>query len=290
MTVTTPSGILILDKPAGITSNRLVSQARRKLQTKKIGHAGTLDPMATGLMILGVGRATRLLHYLTKANKSYLATIRLGATTISDDADGTIISDSGCDLPLAEVKSQLIKYLGVIEQVPAMVSAIKVAGQRAYDLVRNGISVELKARKVEIFRLDILAHRSVGKYLDLDVVVDCSSGTYIRSLARDLGQDLGCGGHITALRRTRIGAFGLDLVSEDLLSPRFIAQQYFDSYLVNEAETKEIHYGRTLKIDSNRILPAPSKHREESVIAMLNEQELLALYTMTGKPQAVFIS
>lgn len=290
MAAEAPSGILILDKPAGITSNQLVSQVRRKLQTRKVGHAGTLDPMATGLMILGTGRATRLLHYLTKADKSYLATIRLGASTTSDDAEGEIISDSGCSLPMTKVRPQLAKYCGVIEQVPASVSAIKVAGQRAYDLVRSGISVALKAREVEIFRFEILAHRTFGKYLDLDVIVDCSSGTYIRSLARDLGKDLGCGGHLTALRRTRIGAFGLDLVSEELLSPGAIARQCFDSYLVNAAEAQEIRYGRALAIDSTRISPALTKHRQAEVLAMLNNQELLALYTTAGKPQAVFIS
>ena len=206
-----PTGIALVDKPGRVTSHDIVARARRALGTRKIGHAGTLDPMATGLLILGVGGATRLLTYLVGLDKTYLATIRLGQATDSDDADGAITRTADADA-LASTTSIAIAagvraLTGRIAQVPSTVSAIKVDGRRAYDLARAGQSVELAAREVTVSRFDVIAERRTPEAIELDVVVDCTSGTYVRALARDLGEALGLGGHLTALRRTRIGGF-----------------------------------------------------------------------------------
>ncbi|WP_417562021.1 tRNA pseudouridine(55) synthase TruB [Microbacterium sp.] len=204
-------GILLVDKPGGITSHDVVARARRALNTRRIGHAGTLDPMATGLLVLGVGAATRLLTFLVGLDKTYRATIRLGQSTDTDDADGQIVARAeASDLSAvtgARIDAGIARLTGPISQVPSRVSAIKVNGRRAYDLVREGAEVELKARDVVVSRFALVAVREGEGCLDLDVEVDCSSGTYIRALARDLGADLGVGGHLTALRRTRIGPF-----------------------------------------------------------------------------------
>ena len=203
-----PSGILLVDKPGGITSHDVVARARRALGTRKIGHAGTLDPMATGLLVLGVGPATRLLTYLVGLDKTYEATIRLGQATDTDDADGRIVSAAdAAGVTGARIAEGVARLTGRIAQIPSRVSAIKVGGRRAYDLARAGEEVRLDPREVEVSRFEVLAQREADGCLDLDVVVDCSSGTYIRALARDLGADLGVGGHLTALRRTRIGPF-----------------------------------------------------------------------------------
>nr|WP_274637532.1 tRNA pseudouridine(55) synthase TruB [Microbacterium bovistercoris] len=206
-----PTGILLVDKPGGITSHDVVARARKALDTRKIGHAGTLDPMATGLLVLGVGPATRLLTYIVGLDKTYTATIRLGQTTDSDDADGQITAQAASSA-LAAVTDERIAagvaaLTGPIAQVPSRVSAIKVDGRRAYALAREGAEVELKPRDVVVSRFDVRADRRGDGCRDLDVVVDCSTGTYIRALARDLGAALGVGGHLVALRRTRIGPF-----------------------------------------------------------------------------------
>lgn len=203
-----PNGIVLVDKQGGVTSHDVVARARRALQTRKIGHAGTLDPMATGLLVLGVGPATRLLTYLVGLDKTYEATIRLGVATDSDDADGveTSRADAGA-VTDAQIAAGIAALTGDIAQVPSTVSAIKVGGRRAYDLARAGEEVELQARRVTVSRFETAGIRRHGETVDVDVVVDCSSGTYIRALARDLGAALGVGGHLTALRRTRIGPF-----------------------------------------------------------------------------------
>ena len=212
-----PSGLVVVDKPGGLTSHDVVGWLRRLLGTRKIGHAGTLDPMATGVLVLGVERATRLLGHLALDTKAYAATIRLGVATSTDDAEGEVTATadaSGVDE--AAVRAGMAALTGAIEQVPSSVSAIKVDGKRAYRRVRDGEHVELAARPVTVheFTLDAV-HRGAG-YTDLDVRVECSSGTYVRALARDLGAGLGAGaglgvgGHLTALRRTRVGPFGLD--------------------------------------------------------------------------------
>ncbi|MEY4390682.1 MAG: tRNA pseudouridine(55) synthase TruB, partial [Actinomycetota bacterium] len=213
------SGLLLIDKPAGWTSHDVVAKTRRLAGTRRVGHAGTLDPMATGLLVLGVNGATKLLTFLVGADKTYLATIRLGASTITDDAEGEAVELASADAVNAvsdeDIAASISSLSGEIMQVPSSVSAIKVNGERSYAKVRAGEEVKLEARKVVVSRFDLLnSPRRLADadrvFIDLDVVVDCSSGTYIRALARDLGKSLGVGGHLTALRRTRVGAYRVE--------------------------------------------------------------------------------
>jgi tRNA pseudouridine55 synthase len=201
---------VVVDKPGGMTSHDVVARVRRLAGTKRVGHGGTLDPMATGVLVIGVERATRLLTYVIGSPKRYAATIRLGQTTITDDAEGEVTAtvDAGSVADDA-VAAGLAALTGEIDQIPSAVSAIKIKGQRAYKRVRAGESVELAARRVVVSSLDLLATRRPDGFVDLDVDVECSSGTYIRALARDLGAALGVGGHLTALRRTAVGGFTL---------------------------------------------------------------------------------
>ena len=198
-----PDGLVVVDKPAGWTSHDVVGRTRRLARTRKVGHAGTLDPMATGVLLLGIGKATRLLGHLALTDKDYDATIRLGQTTVTDDAEGEVVETRSVDVSDEQVAAQIALLTGDLLQVPSSVSAIKVDGVRSYARVRAGEAVELRARPVTVSRFDLLARRGD----DLDVSVTCSSGTYIRALARDLGAALGVGGHLTALRRTRVGPF-----------------------------------------------------------------------------------
>jgi tRNA pseudouridine55 synthase len=210
--VTARSGLVIVDKPAGWTSHDVVARIRRLAGTRRVGHAGTLDPMATGVLVVGVEKATRLLGHLTLTEKEYSATIRLGQATDTDDADGQIISASPASSVSAEALNAAVAALtGEIQQVPPGISAIKVAGQRAYRLTRDGTPPQLAARTVTVRAFAVLAVRQVGEWLDVDVLVTCSSGTYIRALARDLGAALGVGGHLTMLRRTRVGPYDLSM-------------------------------------------------------------------------------
>ncbi|AVH22971.1 tRNA pseudouridine(55) synthase TruB [Nocardia cyriacigeorgica] len=204
-------GLLIVDKDGGLTSHDVVARCRKLLRTKKVGHAGTLDPMATGVLVLGVERATKLLGLLTLTTKAYTATIRLGQATTTDDAEGEIVSTTPAGTVTdADITAGIAALSGEIQQIPATVSAIKVDGERAYARHRAGEEVKLAARPVTVHRFEVLARRTVADFVDLDVVVECSSGTYVRALARDLGAALGAGGHLTALRRTRVGPFTLD--------------------------------------------------------------------------------
>lgn len=203
-------GLVIVDKPAGMTSHDVVSRCRRFFGTRKVGHAGTLDPAATGVLIIGIERGTKLMGHLALSTKSYQATIRLGAATSTDDAEGDVLSSADASaLSAADLQAPIAALTGDIMQKPARVSAIKINGRRAHELVRAGQEVDLPARPVRVDRFDVLDTRHAGTFFDCDVEVDCSSGTYIRSLARDLGQALGVGGHLTALRRTRVGDFDL---------------------------------------------------------------------------------
>jgi tRNA pseudouridine55 synthase len=205
----TVDGLVIVDKPGGLTSHDVVSRMRRIAHTRKVGHAGTLDPMATGVLVIGVNRATRLMNHLVLADKSYRATIRLGLSTTTDDAEGVHLGGS----PVTDVSglaAAIAELTGDIMQVPSSVSAIKVDGERAYKRVRDGETVDLPARPVTVSRFDLVSRRREGDFLDLDVIVDCSSGTYVRALARDLGAALHVGGHLTALRRTRVGPFVIE--------------------------------------------------------------------------------
>ena len=205
------AGLVIVDKPAGMTSHDVVGRCRRIFGTRRVGHAGTLDPMATGVLVIGVDRATKILGLLTETSKSYTATIRLGQSTSTEDAEGELLEEiSAENLTEPAIATAIAGLSGDIMQVPSAVSAIKVNGQRAYRLAREGHAVELAARPVRIDRFELLAVRRHGRLVDADVEVDCSSGTYIRALARDLGDELAVGGHLTALRRTRVGGYGVD--------------------------------------------------------------------------------
>jgi tRNA pseudouridine55 synthase len=218
-----PGGLVVVDKPAGWTSHDVVARVRKIAGTRRVGHAGTLDPMATGVLVLGVERATKLLGHLTLTDKSYAATIRLGQDTITDDAEGEPAGgSSAAGVTEAAVEAGLAGLTGEIQQVPSAVSAIKVDGRRSYARVRAGEQVELAARTVTVSRLVLDGWaRPEPDLLDLDVEVDCSSGTYVRALARDLGRALGTGGHLIALRRTRVGPFTLsDAVTLDELAQR----------------------------------------------------------------------
>ena len=251
-----PSGLVLLDKPQGFTSHDAVAKLRRLLGTRKIGHAGTLDPMATGLLVLGVDAGTKLLQFLVGVDKQYVATIRLGQSTTTDDAEGDVlISKSAKQIGLEDVLGQIKKLTGDILQIPSKVSAIKVDGKRAYDLVREGKEVELKARPVAVSRFDVLGEpRFDGDFLDLDVIVDCSSGTYIRALARDLGEALGVGGHLTALRRTKVGSYSIDraigLAEEvSVLDLGDAARALFPALELNSQQEVDLIHGKRIDVD-----------------------------------------
>lgn len=204
------AGLLIVDKPGGMTSHDVVSRCRKVMRTRKIGHAGTLDPMATGVLVLGVERATKMLGLLSLTTKAYTATIRLGQATSTDDAEGEVLSTTAVSAEIdSAIAGAITELTGDIQQVPATVSAIKVDGQRAYARHRAGETVALAARPVTVSQFRVLSSSRHSGFLDLDVAVECSSGTYIRALARDLGARLAVGGHLTALRRTRVGPFTL---------------------------------------------------------------------------------
>ncbi|MFG1908080.1 tRNA pseudouridine(55) synthase TruB [Kribbella sp. NPDC048928] len=289
----TSDGIVVVDKPGGMTSHTVVARIRKLAGTRKVGHAGTLDPMATGVLVVGLNRATRLLGHLQLADKSYDATIRLGAATSTDDAEGEIVSTAPVDGITAEAISAAVEgFRGEIAQVPSKVSAIKVDGRRAYERVRAGEEVALKARAVTVSRYDILDIRPDADGISVDVSVDCSSGTYIRALARDLGAELGVGGHLTALRRTRVGSFDLPVAhslealakSFDWLPIADVAADTFPRYDADDAQATAIRTGR----------PLPGLNLTPGQTAMFApDGTFLALYEPHGplaKPTAVFVS
>lgn len=257
------SGFLVLDKEEGKTSHDLISRARRALGTRKIGHAGTLDPMATGVMVLGVESATRLLDYVMAGRKRYLATVKLGERTQSDDRMGEVIEHLVLDIPLA--KRQLQGMVGVIDQVPSSVSAIKVDGRRAYDRVRAGEAVELKSRKVEIYSINLVAERSDS----FDIDVTCSPGTYIRAIARDIG------GHLTSLRRIESQPFTIedcgDISSDALIPTGAVMRRVMATYLANDAERGELALGRSISIEAGS-LRMESGVREDVVAIVAADQ------------------
>lgn len=274
------SGLVIVDKPAGITSHDVVSRVRRLAGTRKVGHAGTLDPMATGVLVLGINRATRLLGHLTLTDKSYAATIRLGVTTTTDDAEGEItqITDTAGLTP-GSVEPALLAFRGEIDQVPTAVSAIKVNGQRAYKLARAGEDVVLAPRRVRIDEIRVTRM----DLPEVDITVRCSSGTYIRAIARDLGDALGVGGHLTALRRTAVGSFTieqahtLDQLGEEfaLLPIELAARASFPSLELDHERAADVRYGRRLSLRLGELTALFSP-----------EGEFLALYEPSGVEQA----
>lgn len=287
--MSSPSGLVIVDKPSGVTSHQVVGRLRRLLGTRKIGHAGTLDPMATGVLILGVNRATRLLGHLALHDKEYLATVRLGESSPTDDADGEVVFVADATgLTEADVDAALEPQRGDILQRPSAVSAIKVDGKRAYARVRSGEDVVLKERPVTVSRLEVLGVRPAGRCLDVDLAVECSSGTYVRAIARDLGDALGVGGHLTALRRTRIGGYGIDdAVTLGDEPPRLMgmadaARLSFPVVDLTEAEARDVGFGRSLQ----RVVPSDPT----GVIGP--DGDLLALYRPSGNgsvPVAVLV-
>ena len=285
---TVQSGLVVVDKPAGMTSHDVVARVRRVAGTRKVGHAGTLDPMATGVLVLGVNRATRLLGHLTLTEKSYEATVRLGAATTTDDAEGEVTGTaSAAALTEDDVRTALRQFEGEILQVPSTVSAIKVGGKRAYQLARDGEEVALAARPVVVHALEAGHFRREGDLLDLDLRVACSSGTYVRALARDLGEALGVGGHLTALRRTSVGPFTLEQASADLEHVRLLpiadaARAAFPSVDLTDDQARDVRFGRRLALTLG-----PGPH---AVFAP--DGEFLALYEQAGaeaRAVAVFV-
>jgi tRNA pseudouridine55 synthase len=288
----TPS-IVVVDKPAGWTSHDVVARVRRLADTRRVGHAGTLDPMATGVLVLGVGRATRLLGHIAGATKAYDATIRLGASTTTDDAAGELLKTtdaSGLDPELIE--RTVATFVGDIEQVPSTVSAVKVDGRRAYARARAGETVTLAARPVHVDDFTIRDRRVEPPYVDVDASVTCSTGTYVRALARDLGATLDVGGHLTALRRTRVGGFTLaDAATLDQIARRWqpmslleAVRRTFATYELTETQASLVRHGGPL---SAVTLPG------EGPVGLIDPSgELLALYEQRGtmaRALAVFV-
>lgn len=280
-------GFVVIDKPSGITSHDVVANLRKTLGTKRVGHAGTLDPMATGVLVVGVNNATKFLQYITEGRKGYLATIRLGQSTTTDDKEGQVISSSNTEsISQGEIEKQLLTQLGKIMQVPSKVSAIKINGERAYDLVREGKEVEIPAREVEIYELDILGIRK-SEFVDIDISVTCSAGTYIRAIARDLGAALGVGGHLIALRRNLVAPFILEdcstLENPIVLPLMQVISKIMPVRLVDLSEISELKFGRALqKSEFSGIGVAVTDAGE--VAAIIENREYGA------QPLAVFVS
>ncbi|GIF10390.1 tRNA pseudouridine synthase B [Actinoplanes teichomyceticus] len=278
-------GLIVVDKPAGMTSHDVVARIRRLARTRRVGHGGTLDPMATGVLIIGVNRATRLLTYVIGAEKSYTATVRLGESTVTDDAEGEVTATtSTAGVTDEAIRAGLAAQVGEIDQVPSAVSAIKINGQRAYKRVRDGEAVEIPARRITVHRLDVLAiRRPQGRdVIDVDIDVTCSSGTYIRAIARDLGAALRVGGHLTALRRTAVGGMTLDAAAtlEQLeeRAPDVVglplseaARRAFPQRVATEEETRVLRHGGPLApagIDGPYAVFAP----DGEVLAVVSER------------------
>jgi tRNA pseudouridine55 synthase len=287
----TASGLVIVDKPAGWTSHDVVARIRRLAGTRRVGHAGTLDPMATGVLVVGVDKATRLLGYLALTEKEYLATIRLGQATDTGDADGTVLSARpAAGLALADVQVAAAGLTGLIQQVPPATSAIKVGGRRAYQLARAGIAPELAARPVTVHEFSVSDPRPSGGVLDVSAVVRCSSGTYVRALARDLGESLGVGGHLTELRRTRVGPYRIgdahslaELAGDlNLIPLAEAAAAAFPVRALTGAEAESLAHGASLRAQGTPG-PVAALAPDGTLIALVEEQQGRA------RPLAVFV-
>jgi len=287
-------GFVIVDKPAGMTSHDVVHQIRKLANTKKVGHAGTLDPDATGVLVVGLGKATRLLTFIVADNKTYQATIRLGQSRTTDDAQGEIIETKNCEKITEEaIKKELDKFVGDIQQIPSSVSAIKVDGKRAYDLVRQGEKVELAPRSVHISAIDVHEIKKIDEFIDVAVTVHCSSGTYIRAIARDLGNSLQVGGHLINLRRTQSGQWSITNANKltdlkpgslPIISMAQVATSIFPSVTIGQAETEDFIHGRSVR----------TTHTPAETIAVIDKNpSLIALAHgdgLTLKPHVVFAS
>jgi tRNA pseudouridine55 synthase len=292
-----PSGLVIVDKPGGLTSHDVVARVRRLAGTRRVGHAGTLDPMATGVLVVGVERATRLLTYLVGADKSYQATMRLGISTVTDDREGDVISRPGLDgLGIEAIDAQAAQLRGTIQQVPSSVSAIKVDGKRSYARVREGEDVVLEPRPVTVHSFTVLSARPGADggtpVLDVDVEVVCSSGTYVRALARDLGARLGSAGHLLSLRRTRVGpyeikrAHTLDELDEDfcILPIAEAARAAFATRDLNADEARRLAHGQRLEASELGPGPVAAYAPDGSLVALIADAGLTArpLVVLTG--------
>ena len=290
------SGLILVDKPAGWTSHDVVSRTRKIAGTRKVGHAGTLDPMATGMLVIGFNKATRLLTYIVDTTKIYRATIRLGHNTTTDDADGEITQTRFANAVTREaIEAAIIDLTGTIQQVPSSVSAIKIDGKRAYHRVREGETVDIPAREVTVHRFDIedIRRADDGKTIDVDVEVECTAGTYIRALARDLGEALNTGGYLTALRRTAVGPYRIeDAVTMDELADNLVYTELstamirlFDVRLVSYDEAKDLIHGRRIAASkSDELLAATLKNGH--VIALIKDAERAG--KIEAKPEIVF--
>lgn len=275
-------GLVIVDKPAGLTSHGVVSRMRRLAGTRRVGHAGTLDPMATGVLVIGVEKATRLLGHLALTRKEYVATIRLGQTTVTDDAEGEVTATASAAAVTREaVDTGIAALTGDILQVPSKVSAIKVNGVRSYARVRGGEDFELPARPVTVSSFTVQDLRHEGDLVDLDVTVECSSGTYIRALARDLGAGLGTGGHLTALRRTRVGPYGIGLArtleqledSLDILPIGEAAAAAFPRWDVDAEQAVLLSHGRRLPAPGLGAGPTAVFGPDDRFLALVEEKD-----------------
>lgn len=275
-----PEGILVIDKPAGMTSHDVVDAVRRKFKTKKVGHAGTLDPDATGILVLGLGRATRLLTFTQTVPKRYRARARFGATTSTQDAAGAIVAETTPTFGEAELLAALDKFTGLIEQIPPMVSAVKVGGERLYRKALRGEDVERPARKVTIYELQATEVDLDAYEVELDVM--CSGGTYIRTLVHDMGEVLGSGAYLLTLRRTESGGFGeddaveLDSAGLAHLRPLEDAVRALARLDVDAAGTRDVSHGRPLR------MPTEVEVDEGRHVAVFNDGRLLAVYTRRG--------
>ncbi|MCP9954518.1 tRNA pseudouridine(55) synthase TruB [Actinomadura madurae] len=286
------SGLVIVDKPAGWTSHDVVGRMRRLAKTRRVGHAGTLDPMATGVLVLGVGKATRLLGHLALTEKGYDATIRLGESTNTDDAEGeTTATASAAGVTDEALRAGVAELTGPIRQIPPQVSAIKVNGQRAYKMARKGEEVELAARPVTVHAFTVLDVRRHGDLIDVDASIACSSGTYIRSLARDLGASLGCGGHLTALRRTRVGPYDLSTARTlerlaekmEILPMDEAVAAVFPRRDVSDEDARKVAHGGRLPAAGLGPGPVGVFAPDGTLLALVEEQGRVA------KPLAVFV-
>ena len=291
MSAEVASGLVVVDKGGGMTSHDVVGKVRRLAGTRKVGHAGTLDPMATGVLLLGLNRATRLLGHLMLTEKGYEAVVRLGAATSTDDAEGEVTATaSASHLTGEQVRAALTGFVGDIEQVPSSVSAVKVEGRRAYARVRAGEAVELAARPVTVHAIEVSDIAREGDFVDVAVSVRCSSGTYIRALARDLGAALGVGGHLTALRRTAVGPFALadahtleDLAEDfSMLSMTEVATRCFPTYSVDEARERDVRVGRRLHAQLGAAGPVAVLGPSGTFLALYEQRDTVAA------PVAVF--
>lgn len=290
------SGLILVDKPAGWTSHDVVAKTRKIAGTRKVGHAGTLDPMATGMLVIGFNKATRLLTYIVDTTKTYRATIRLGHNTTTDDADGDITQTRYANaVTETQLRDGIAALTGTIQQVPSAVSAIKIDGKRAYQRVRAGETVHIPAREVTVHRFDIEDIRRApdGKTIDLDVEVECTAGTYIRALARDLGETLDTGGYLTALRRTAVGPYRVeDAATMEQLTQKFVytdlskaTSQLFDTRIVTQQQGLDLMHGRRISpSDTNELIAAAVDTGD--VVALIRNAQRDG--TTEAKPEIVF--